>query len=192
MAIDESVLTNNHRSISQHRRMSTNPRLVDSLNPFIDISARLGSRRVRPIVIELIQALGHYIDAVWTLRYPQTLCPWIDIATPTEPRGSISLRPIDDRTWKSRAITAVQEGKTRGFVNNPQSMADVKFWGDEVRHGLRDVNDVVGIFKGTRWAFSTALENGKYGEIVSSNVLGQDGSGGNIARMLNDLEEAIW
>lgn len=89
-------------------------------------------------------------------------------------------------------ITAVQQGKEQGYVSNPPTMVDVHFWESEVKHATRDVDDVVGIYKGEQWAFNTALTNGRYGDPDQANVLGNDGEGGNMARLLNDLEEALW
>jgi len=192
LAVDETVLSKTGRALSHPRRMSSNPRVSQIENPFIDISSRLGSRRVRPLVIELIHGLGHYVDAVWSLRYPGKPCPWVmGPNTPPERRKSIIPEQAAARVWRSRMITAVQAGKAEGFVS-PPTMADLKFWEEEVKYSLRDVDDVVGIYKGVAWAFSTALVAGQYGEVQSSNVVGADEEGGNIARLLNDLEEAMW
>lgn len=184
LAVDETVSMS--RSASQPRRMSTNPRVSMSENPFIDLSSRLSSRRVRPLVIELIQALGQYIDAVWSMSYPGVPCPWVEDATPD--RDKTSSREI----WRSKMLTAVQEGKRQGCVPSPQGPGDVAFWGGEVQYTLKDVDEVVGIYKGVSWAFDTAIRNGQYGEVKAGNVLRRDGSAGNLARLLNDLEEAIW
>jgi len=181
LAIDENLLAEAaQRAAIFPQRLSTSPRLSEIENPFIDLAARLGSRRVRPMAIELIQALGHYIDAVWYLAYPGTPCSWI--ATTAD----------SGRRWTSRMITAVQEGKVRGHVNTSPTVREVAFWAEEVRFGLREVDEVVGIYKGVGWAFSTAMLDGGYGEISAPNALGEDGKGGNLARLLNDLEEAIW
>jgi hypothetical protein len=191
LAVDETVLVKTGRATSQPRRMSTNPRVSDIDNPFIDISSRLASRRVRPLVIELIHALGHYIDAVWCLRYPGEPCPWVLGSNTPERRKSIVPDQRAEGGWKSRMISAVQGGKADGFVPDP-TMADLKFWEDEVKYSLRDVDEVVGIYKGVAWAFHTAIMTGQYGEVQTSNVVGREGEGGNIARLLNDLEEAMW
>ena len=89
-------------------------------------------------------------------------------------------------------ITAVQEGKASGHVNNPPTREDARFWQSEVTYALKDVDDVVGIYKGSMWAFNKAVKPGRYGDVVDGNVLGSDGEGGNIARLLNDLEESMW
>lgn len=182
LAIDQTV--NTARSASHPRRLSTNPRISEAENPFIDLGSRLASRRVRPLVIELIQALGHYIDAVWSMSYPGVPCPWVD--DPSQPKASTN------DVWRSKMIHAVQEGKKQGHVPNPQGPGDVAFWGGEVKYSLRDVDEVVGIYKGAHWAFASAITKGQYGEVKAGNVLRRDGSGGNLARLLNDLEEAMW
>ncbi|WVQ69006.1 uncharacterized protein L199_007218 [Kwoniella botswanensis] len=210
LAIDEEVLERNERMKSPHgiqnRRMSTQPRISELPNPFADIAHRLGSRRVRPIVLELIQALGHYLDAVWCITYPDRPCPWIigvnespippsvrrmTIAHQTHEQSQNSLQD-PQMTWKSPMITAVQEGKKTGHVIVPPTVKDVKFWGDEVTFAIRDVDEVVGIYKGVGWAFGAAMRDGVYGTVSADNVLGMKGEGGGMARLLNDLEEAIW
>lgn len=205
LAVDEHMLSRAQRSSAEPRRMSANPRIADVENPFIDISARLASRRVRPMVIELIQALGHYVDAVWCLRYPDRPCPWVSEGSSISGRPSLSskqasgektatmnIKASEERAWTSRMITAVQEGKASGHVNDPPTGKDARFWQAEVTYSLRDVDEVVGIYKGAMWAFNKAIVAGRYGEVDDGNVLGTDGQGGNIARLLNDLEEAIW
>jgi hypothetical protein len=89
-------------------------------------------------------------------------------------------------------LTAVQEGKRSGHVTSMPSEGDVQFYRDEVRYAIRDVDDTVGIFKGIMWGFMSAFQKGDYGFVEEDNILGEKGSGGNIARLLNDLEEALW
>ena len=149
-------------------------------NPFIDLAPRLGSRRIRPMVIELIQALAHYVDAVWCVTHPGKRCPWV------AEEGEAA------RGWTSAMITAVQTGKASGHVNAQPVERDVRFWAEEVRFALREVDEVVGICKGVGWAFDAGISRGEYGEVEVANVLGDDGWGGSLARLLNDLEEAIW
>ena len=196
LAVDESVLSH-----PTSRRPSTIPRISDRENPFVDLGPRLSSRRVRPIVVELIQALGHYVDAVWSMRYPDTPCPWViagrQVVEGDRPPSSQfraatpSLSPKGD-TWKSHMLTAVEESRRAGHVSTPTTQGDVDFWRSEVWHTLRDVDEVVGIYKGTAWAFGKALEEGDYEQVDDDNVLGPNGRGGNFARLLNDLEEALW
>ena len=79
---------------------------------------------------------------------------------------------------------------------------DVRFWEEEVKYSIRDVEDVVGIYKGVKWAFTRARMEGQYGEVSRESVFGDEdvgaeqGSpkeqGGNMVRLLNDLEEALW
>ena len=205
LAVDDNMLSRAQRASAQSRRMSVNPRLADVENPFVDLAARLGSRRVRPMVIELVQALGHYVDAVWCLRFPDRPCPWVLPGTSTSLRppllarhasadsgGSSSSQSSEEPMWMSRMITAVQEGKASGHVSNPPTREDARFWQAEVTYALRDVDDVVGIYKGAMWAFKKAMVAGRYGEVQDGNVVRSDGEGGNITRLLNDLEEAIW
>ncbi|WVR04453.1 hypothetical protein IAU60_001456 [Kwoniella sp. DSM 27419] len=203
LAIDEELLEKAERERSGSRRMSTQPRLSESPNPFVDVAQRLASRRVRPIVLELIQALGHFVDAVWSQQCPDKPCPWVirseDSSTPASLRRMVSRRGLktasDDQQiggWKSPMITAVQKGKTTGHVRVPPTTKDVKFWGDEVTFAIRDVDEVVGIYKGVGWAFGSAMRDGHYGAVVQENVLGEKGDGGGMVRLLNDLEEAIW
>ena len=194
LAVDESTLAMVSKGdTDQPRRTTSQPRLSTLENPFIDWTARLGSRRVRPLILELIQALGHYIDAVWQVTYPDRTCPWIS----PEHNGKVGSKqnkeiPDVPDIWRSKMITAVQQGKKQGHVNDRPTHEDVSFWEDEVRHAVRDVDEVVGIYKGVPWAFDTALKDGGYGNLDAMNVLGLDGKGGNMARLLNDLEEAIW
>lgn len=99
--------------------------------------------------------------------------------------------PSDVR-WKSPMITAVQEGKRTGHV--PTTIADnyIQFCENEVAYAIGDVDQVVGVRKGAGYIFGRALGAGEYGAPVRSNVLGVNGEGGGMARLLNDLEEAIW
>lgn len=187
LAVDDEVLARAVAMQAPKRSMSSYPRLSTLENPFFDLATRLSSRRVRPIVLELVHSLGHYVDAVWSVTYPSTPIPWAN-----EPNQSGSPGPSSALTWKSRMLTAVQEGKRSGHVPSPPSGPDLRFYRDEVRYALQDVDDTVGIFKGVMWAFMGALQRGAYGDVEEDNVLGHNGSGGNMARMLNDLEEALW
>jgi hypothetical protein len=235
LAVDDQVLSRggllktsqSGTSGSGNRRGSTNRRVSERDNPFMDISPRLGSRRVRPIVLELLHALGHYIDAVWCIENPGVPCPWvfegvhsnphsrqnsssnilsrgrsltghIQNTSPIGPRQSLKGKEADlgdnasSRHWQSRVITAVQEGKASGYVIDPPRPVDIKYWQGEVMFGLMDVDHVVGVVKGMGRAFQKAMLEGDYGELSKANVLGDHGVGGNVARLLNDLEEAIW
>ena len=194
LAVDESLLlVAASKAASRPRRMSSNPRVSETENPFVDVAPRLASRRVRPLVIELIQALGHYIDAVWSVTHPGKRCPWIAEEEPDECVSPTHLASSDgwDR-WTSPMVTAVQKGKASGHVTALPTDQDVVFWGEEVRFAMRDVDEVVGIYKGIFWAFSTAVKRGDYGEILPQNVCGEQDRGGDTARLLNDLEEAVW
>ena len=186
LAVDETILAKLGRRTQKPKILSTGPRLSPADNPFVSIAPRLGSRRIRPIVLELIHALGHFIDAVWSLTHPGTPCPFAK----TDVRATI--RDPSPSNWYSKTITTIQEGKRLGHVADPPIERDVIFWEDEVRHALIDVDERVGIYKGAGWAFGTALQRGSYGPVTRDNVLAPDGSGGNLTRLLNDLEEAIW
>ncbi|WVQ84098.1 hypothetical protein IAT38_006243 [Cryptococcus sp. DSM 104549] len=215
LAIDEDLLERTQKAKTMPRRMSSRARLSGLPNPFVDLASRLASRRVRPIVLELVQALGHYVDAVWCVAYPDRPCPWIIGVdeSPVQPsirRMMIACQadgaapatstavpasgdsPNADLGWKSPMITAVQEGKRSGHVASPPTAADVHFWEEEARFALKDVDEVVGIYKGVGWAFARALGLGEYGEVDSENVVGRKGEGAGMARLLNDLEEALW
>ncbi|WRT65002.1 uncharacterized protein IL334_001943 [Kwoniella shivajii] len=199
LAVDEEVLERNGNAKLATRRMSTQPRISELPNPFADLAQRLGSRRVRPIVLELIQALGHYLDVVWCITYPNRSCPWIIGVNESPVPASIRRMalahgndPSCQMIWKSPMITAVQEGKKKGHVTQHPTAKDVRFWGDEVTFAIRDVDEVVGIYKGAGWAFGAAMRDGEYGAVSPDNVLGFKGEGGGMARLLNDLEEAIW
>ncbi|WVF70019.1 hypothetical protein IAT40_004805 [Kwoniella sp. CBS 6097] len=199
LAVDDEILERAERAKAAPRRMSTQPRISELPNPFVEIAQRLGSRRVRPIVLELIQALGHFVDAVWCTKYPDRPCPWIlgvdESPTPVSIRRMATTFAIDAEAkamWKSPMITAVQEGKKAGHVGTPPSVKDTRFWGEEVTFSIRDVDEVVGICKGVGWAFGAAMRDGDYGAVVPENVLGVKGEGGGMVRLLNDLEEAIW
>lgn len=193
LAIDEDILA---RSVAQTRQssrlLSNQPRLSQIENPFGDIAQRLGSRRIRPVVLELIISLGHYIYTLWSMSYPDTTCPWII------PSAENLSTPMF-RGWQSRTITAVHQGQLDGNVL-PPSPAQLLFWRAEVEYGLKDVDDAVGKWKKQGRVFSKAFSRGGYGEVEDDNVLGSirpttsgvSGQGGNIARLLNDLEEVIW
>jgi hypothetical protein len=156
-------------------------------NPFYDIAHRLSTRRVRPLVLELIQALGHYIDATWSLANPGKPCPWAEgTKTSPQPDGN------DQPEWSSKMVTAVRGGKKTGHVSSPATYMDVQFWESEVRYGLKDVDAVVGIYHGAAWAFNAAVEEGRYGEVHAENVMRAGEHGGGMTRLLHDLEEAFW
>lgn len=202
LAVDEEILERTKRVQAALPRYASNrPRLYETPNPFVGIAHRLGSRRVRPIALELIQALGHLVDAVWLTTYPDRPCPWI-IGFDESPIQSSIKRLIvacqtadaypSDVGWKSPMITAVQEGKRTGYV--PTTIADsyLQFCENEVAYAIGDVDQVVGVRKGAGYIFARALGAGEYGAPVRTNVLGVSGEGGGMARLLNDLEEAIW
>ncbi|ODN96365.1 hypothetical protein L198_04079 [Cryptococcus wingfieldii CBS 7118] len=189
LAVGDDAWSNAERAKAAPRRMSNKPRLSQIPNPFGDVATRLGSRRVRPIVLELIQALGHFLDVVWSTTYPERSCPWIIDNTeecPVTPsvRKTKRARHTDsdptitsELEWKSPMITAVQEGKRTGHVPTRPTSKDLGFWRDEVEFGIRDVDEVVGVKKGLGRAFGTALKEGRYGPPDAGNALGQNGEG---------------
>lgn len=270
LAIDESIL----RQVEETgRKTSQAARLCEADNPFEEMGARLSSRRVRPAVVELIQALGHYIDAVWAVeqalrcgeaekspggqsqnpgssptprrqnrRIPRP-CPWAAPIRQAENDSSIPLSTPNqtiqnrhDQAWISRMLTAVAQARSSGHLSDPPTQRDLAFWEMETKCCIRDVEDVVGIYKGVKWAFTRAFMDGEYGEVERGNVLvtrgksrvgkprdvsreeefrqGDEGrtserqeedeeeddenedevevEGGNMVRLLNDLEEALW
>ncbi|WVN85221.1 uncharacterized protein L203_100366 [Cryptococcus depauperatus CBS 7841] len=193
LAIDEDILERSKQAKVVPRRMSNRPRLAEAPNPFVNIAQRLGSRRVRPFVIELVHALGYFIDAVWTLTYPHDPCPWIINdgnfdQLPNMPQGM----QVGPSYWKSLMLTAVQEGKHAGHVPILPTAEDVEFWQEEVGFAMLDVDEVVGIQKRVRHAFARAVRLGQYGKLDKENVVGLAKEGGGVARLLNDLEEALW
>jgi hypothetical protein len=133
---------------------------------------------VRPIILELVRSLGHYIYAVWMLEQGEPI-PWVG-------RDDDPLQPM----WKSHTLSAVHEAR-QGNLIPPPDLYQLTFWRAEVEYGLNDANAAVGVYKKQGWAFTQALRSGKYGTIEDVNVLTGSGAG-NIVRMLNDLEEAIW
>lgn len=201
LAVDEDVLRSMDASRGRlnSRRMSVVPPPFPENNPFEEITSRLTSRRVRPIVLELVQALGHFIDAVWYLAHPDQPCPW---AEPVASSSSTSLAPAaaprlsransGQSGWRSKMVTAVQEARRNGDVDDPPTSRDAKFWEDEVRHGLKDADSVVGIYKGAAWPFNIAMDEGRYGAIHPKNVTTSGEHGGGLIRLLHDLEEALW
>lgn len=204
LAVDEDVLRSMEdgggRSRMNSRRMSVVPPPFPESNPFDDIAPRLTSRRVRPLVLELVQALGHFIDAVWYLAHPDRPCPWVE---PTDPTASTSTagssskpmpsgRSMDHSQWKSKMITAVRDGRRDGYVDDPPTPKDAEFWESEVRDALKDVDQVVGIYKGVAWAFNIAMNEGRYGDVHAKNVTTTGEHGGGLTRLLHDLEEALW
>lgn len=203
LAVDEEILERTQRAqATSPHFVSNRSRLYETLNPFGDITHRLSSRRVRPIALELIQALGHLVDAVWLSTYPDRPCPWIIGLDESPIQSSIKHLIMTYRTptdayqtgvgWKSPMITAVQEGKRTGYV--PTTIADsyIQFCENEVAYAIGDVDQVVGVSKGAGYIFGRALRAGEYGAPVRTNVLGANGEGGGMTRLLNDLEEAIW
>lgn len=192
LAVDEDMVARTAQTRQPSRLLSIAPRVSDAENPFAEIAGRLGSRRIRPIVLELIQALGHYIHTLWCLAHPTEKCPWV--IPPSE--ASIATPLL--RGWRSRTITAVHDAQIEGLLP-PSSQAQLSFWRAEVEYGLRDVDDAVGRWKKQGRIFHEAIKRGYYGEVEDDNVLGSMGhsgpgrkNGGDIARLLNDLEEAIW
>ncbi|CAK9783566.1 hypothetical protein CC85DRAFT_330142 [Cutaneotrichosporon oleaginosum] len=187
LAVDPSFFEN--AAPLRVKRLSTHPRVSPNMeNPFAAIDTLLSRRRIRPLVIELVQALGGYIDAVWCTTYPDRPCPWAGV--PVARRASVA-GALESKSWKSWTITAVQEGKRQGFLPSPPTLADVEFYEREIRHGLRDVDEAVNRRKDLGWAFGETVVKGGYGDIAPSNVM-TDGQAGNIPRLLNDLEEALW
>lgn len=187
LAVDEDVAA---RSLA-HRRQSSRAtnalaRGFDIENPFMEIASRLGSRRIRPIVLELIQALGHYVYTLWSITYPDIPCPLII------PPGDITMPLIQN--GGSRTITAVADGQAEGYISTPPSTTELAYWRAEAEYGLRDVNDAVGKWKKQGEVFSLGLKEGHYGDVEDENVLGDEKGkyGGNIFRLLVDLEEVLW
>lgn len=197
LAVDPDWLAASSVSpLSRVRRLSTHPRVsTDMENPFSTIDTLLCRRRIRPLVLELVQALGAYIDAVWYTTYPDQACPWAGVPLSIAARRA-SVSPNagapPSKTWRSWTITAVQEGKRQGFMSCPPTEADVAFWGREIRYGLRDIDEAINRRKDLGWAFGETVIKGNYGDIVPSNVLTPGGKAANIPRLLNDLEEALW
>lgn len=184
LAIDEAML----RSGAVHRSSSVGVAiggLSGQDNPFLELCPRLGSRRVRPIVVELIQALSHYIDALWSFQRPDEPLPWTEQAPP-------SLAAPSTQVWRSKALSAVQVGKQTGHVPNQRAGSDLQFWADEVGHTLQDVDDVVGMCKGLGRAFTVAMRKGAYGDFSPRNTITDDGHPAGYIRLLSDLEMAIW
>lgn len=174
------------------RRLSTHPRMSERENPFHSIHALISRRGIRPFVLELVQALGAFIDAVWSVCHPGKACPWAGVPTISR-RPSFAGALQQSKTWCSWTLAAVQEGKRQGFLNSPPTEKDVTFWNREVRYGLRDIDEAVNRRKDLGWAFGKTVIEGQYGDITASNVFAHDGvSAGNIARLLNDLEEVLW
>lgn len=162
-------------------------------NPFAAIDTLLSRRGIRPLVLELVQALGAYIDAVWSITYPTVPCPWVGVPMSLAVRRtSIAANTPPLKTWRSWTITAVQEGKRRGLLTSTPTERDVLFWGWEIRYGLRDIDEAVNRRKDMGWAFGESVVQGQYGDITPANVMAGEGKGGNVARLLNDLEEALW
>lgn len=185
--------------LTRSRRLSTHPRVSDMENPFGDIDALLCRRGIRPLVLELVQALGAYVDAVWSTTHPNIPNPWAGVPLPSAARRQSALSPTSPtspspaaKKWHSWTLTAVQEAKRRGLMNNPQTHDDVGFWALEIRYGLRDIDQAVSCRKDMGWAFGEVVVRGQYGDIIQANVFANDGSAGNIPRLLNDLEEALW
>jgi len=186
---------------SRARRLSTHPRVSDMENPFAAIDTLLCRRRIRPLVLELVQALGAYIDAVWSTTNGLKPNPWAGVPMPAAARRASSLTPMSPtsptsskaaKNWHSWTLTAVQEAKRRGLISNPPTARDVEFWALEIRYGLRDIDEAVNRRKDLGWAFGEVVIRGEYGDIIPANVFANDGGAGNIPRLLNDLEEALW
>lgn len=181
-----------HNEPSRARRLSSHPRLSDMENPFSAIDTLLCRRGIRPLVLELVHALGAYIDAVWSITYPDRPIPWSGVPMPLAVRRSSMTNRPPVKVWRSWTITAIQEGKRRGLLTPVPTEKDVLFWGWEIRYGLRDIDEAVNRRKDLGWAFGESVIRGQYGDITPANVLSGEGKGGNVARLLNDLEEALW
>jgi hypothetical protein len=163
-------------------------------NPFAAIDTLLCRRLIRPLVLELVQALGAFIDAVWATTHTGQPIPWAGMPTIAVARRASSLNPMPQhgKGWHSWTIAAVQEGKRRGLLPDPPTAADVDFWELEIRYGLRDIDEAVNRRKDLGWAFGEVVIRGNYGDIIPSNVFAAGDNAGNIPRLLNDLEEALW
>jgi hypothetical protein len=178
LAIDEEVLARSGgRGVGSVSTGHARHRISNRENPFIGITTRLGTRRVRPIVLELILALGHYVDGVWSITHPGSPCPWAS---------------AEEKVWSSRVLAAIQEGKRDGHVIHPAGEGEVEFWEREVKFGLIDLDQTFGSVKGHRRGVHKALIKGEYGEVTRESVLGVDDEGGDLVRLLNDLEDVIW
>ena len=129
------------------------------------------------MVLELLLALGHYVDAVWSVTHPGIPCPWVS---------------GDEKIWSSNVLVAIQEGKKGGHVVDPATERDVEFWEGELKYGLSDVDQTFGCVRTVGRGVHTALNSGEYGEVDKEGVLGVDDEGGDLVRLLNDLEDAIW
>ncbi|KAL7418563.1 hypothetical protein Q5752_007021 [Cryptotrichosporon argae] len=181
LAIDPNLVqTAPDDASSRTRRRSTRPRLTDAANPFVDIDTILSIRGIRPLVLELLHSLGSYIDAVWCSRFPDLPCPWYH------------QEPATGTSWQSWVLGSVREAKARGLLANPPTAKDLIFWEDEVRYGLRDVDEAVNRRSNNGWVFAKAVMEGAYGDVEAQNVVEPSGEAGNVARLLNDLEEALW
>lgn len=182
LAVDVEVLAAARRKRDEPavRRLSSRPRVSPVENPFIDIVGRMGSRRVRPIVLELLHALGCWIDAVWSISHPSQPCPWGKTATTTE-----------SSSWTSPILGAILDARSNGFLVDRPTVIDADFWQEESHHSILDVDEVVGIVKGLGWAFSAAMSKGDY-RVESDNIILPNGRPGDVPRLLNDLEEVIW
>jgi hypothetical protein len=198
LAIDPSMLGTDYVSpMSRARRLSTHPRVSDVENPFATIDSLMCRRGIRPLVLEIVHALGAYVDAVWAITHPREANPWVGVPMPSVRRASAlsplsPTTPVSPKSWHSWTLTAVQEAKRRNLIADPPTLRDVEFWEVEIRYGLRDIDEAVNRRKDLGWAFGEVVIRGEYGDIIPANVFANDGSAGNIPRLLNDLEEALW
>lgn len=189
LAVDPAYLG---QRTASGRRLSSHPRMSEKENPFHSIHALVLRRGIRPFVLELVQALGAFIDAVWSVCHPGEACPWAGVPQVSR-RPSFMGALQHPKTWCSWTLAAVQEGKKQDILSNPPTEKDVAFWHREVRYGLQDIDEAVNRRKDLGWAFGKAVVDGQYGDIKAANVFSSDGiSPGNIARLLNDLEEVLW
>jgi hypothetical protein len=188
LAVDEDIMARSAAEARQSSRLlSSQPRVSTLDNPFSDIAERITSRRIRPILLELIHSLGHYIFALWSLTHPDSPCPWIIPSGGEMPAQLL-------RIWGSRTITAVSEGQREGYLPKTLTEPMLAFWRAEVEYGLQDVNQAVGKWKKQGEVFSTGYAEGKYGDVLDANALPDERKpeSGNMARLLNDLEEVVW
>ncbi|RXK39054.1 hypothetical protein M231_03678 [Tremella mesenterica] len=86
----ELAIDPNRLNTSLTQTLSNLPR-IGGENAFVHISERMGSKKVRPIVLELIQSLAHFIDSVWYFEHPGEVCPWVQPEIFSIPQHSKSI-----------------------------------------------------------------------------------------------------
>ena len=167
-------------------RPPVRPRVSGLPNPLVPLQKMLGARRTRPLMIELIHAVGLYVDAVWTVHRAGLSPPGV-IMQPQDPQHP---------KWISPTLSAIKQAREDSILP-PPTQSDILFYGTEVQEAVAEVEEALG---GGKWSFARYLVEGGYGSVTVRNAGGEadvdwelEGSGGlGMIRLLGDMEDVLW